>query len=329
MAALSLSRLRTARTPDGDRPRTAFVLSGGGNQGVGQVGMLQALVERGVVPDVVVGCSVGALNGAAVALSPTVEGVETLADVWRSLRTEDVFPGGRLSRAWNVLTRSDHLFSDEGLRTVIRRLAPLGFEDLQVPLRVVACDFATGEEVVLASGPLEPALLASAALPGVLPPVRYDGRVLIDGGVVDNIPLRHALAGPVERVYVLNVASGVDDRPVRYPLDVLLQAFTIARHHLYGLELATLRPEVEVVTLPRPSDGRSIFDFSGSETIIEEAYALTARLLDELEQEPDAAPKGRRRWLRRVEPREEPQEEPSVDDLAGPTGPVTSATEVA
>src|SRR6267378_6015254 len=104
---------RAHPAPAPPRPRTAFVLSGGGNQGVSQVGMLRALLERGIVPDVVIGTSAGALNGAAVAYAPTVAGVEHLADVWMSIRSGEVFQGGRLARAWNVLRRDDHLFTNE------------------------------------------------------------------------------------------------------------------------------------------------------------------------------------------------------------------------
>src|SRR5205085_6908843 len=110
---------RSMRSPD--RPRTAFVLSGGGNQAVSQVGMLRALLERDIFPDVVIGTSAGALNGAVVATDPTVPGVEHLADVWMSIRSGEVFQGGRLARAWNVLRRDDHLFTNEGLRSILDR----------------------------------------------------------------------------------------------------------------------------------------------------------------------------------------------------------------
>ena len=98
-----------------DQPRTAFVLSGGGNLGVSQVGMLMALFERNIRPDVIVGTSIGAFNGAAFATKPTMAQLEHQAEVWASLKTEEVFPGGRFSRAWNLLRRDDHLFSNEGL----------------------------------------------------------------------------------------------------------------------------------------------------------------------------------------------------------------------
>lgn len=283
------------------RPRTAFVLSGGGNQAVAQVGMLQALIERAIVPDVVIGTSAGAINGAAVAADPTLEGLERLAEVWRGLHGDDVFPGGRLSRAWNVLRRSDHLFSNDGVQAVIDEIPAERFDELVLPLRVVTTDYDTGEEVVFAAGPLKPAVLASISLPGVFPPVRHGGRTLIDGGVVNNVPLRHALGGPADRVYVLNVTGSVTDAPARTPLDVTLRAFAIARNRRYHLELGLVPAGVEVVELPRPDDGRSIFDFSGSETILEEAYVLASHHLDGLGRELDAVTDdaARRRWYHR------------------------------
>lgn len=298
MAATPFSPEHGAST--NGRPRTAFVFSGGGNQGVAQVGMLQALVERNIVPDVVVGTSVGAINAAAVAAEPTVEAVDRLAEVWRGLHGDDIFPGGRLSRAWNVLRRSDHLFSNEGVKAIIDMIPARRFEELAVPLRVVATDYETGEEVVYASGPLSPAILGSAALPGVFPPIEHGGRILIDGGVVNNVPVRHALSGPIDRVYVLNVTGGVTDSPARTPLDVTLRAFGIARNRRYQLELHLAPAGVEIVELPRPDDGRAIFDFTGGETIMEEAHALAAHHLDGLDERVEAEPdEAKRRWYHR------------------------------
>jgi NTE family protein len=273
-----------------ERPRVAFVLSGGGNQGVAQVGMLRALIERGIVPDVVVGTSAGALNGCAVAYSPTIAGVARLANTWIELTTADVFPGGRLSRAWNVVRRGTHLFESTGLEELIdRATAARSFTDLAVPLRVVATDLDTGEEVVLANGPLKPALLASTALPGVFPVVSHEGRRLVDGGVVNTVPLWHALSGPVDKVYVMNVTGTLHDRALRSPLDVVMASFAHSRNQRFELELRQDHPGIEVVLLPRPRDERDLFDFTGAEALIEDAYRLTSEALDELEPaaEPD------------------------------------------
>jgi NTE family protein len=245
--------------------------------------MLRALFEHGIVPDVVIGTSAGALNGAAVCYAPNLTGVAQLAAVWEQLRSDHVFPGGRLQRAWNVVRRGTHLFESVGLEAIIHHSTPArSFSDLEVPLRVIATDLDTGEEVVIARGPLKPALLASTALPGVFPIVHHDGRRLVDGGVVDNVPLSHALAGPVDRVFVLNVSSAPSERVERSPLDVVMTSFSHARSQRFELELRHVPPSVEVIVLPKPPDPRDLFDFSGARELIDAAYELSHEALDHL-----------------------------------------------
>jgi NTE family protein len=208
--------------------------------------------------------------------------VAQLAAVWEQLRSDHVFPGGKIHRAWNIVRRGTHLFESTGLEELIQHSTPArSFSDLEVPLRVIATDLDSGEEVVLARGPLKPALLASTALPGVFPIVHHDGRRLVDGGVVDNVPLSHALAGPVDRVFVLNVSSGTSDRAERSPLDVVMTSFTHARSQRFELELRFVPPEIEVVVLPRPPDPRDLFDFSGARQLIDAAYELANEALDQ------------------------------------------------
>lgn len=262
--------------------------------------MLRALLERGIVPDVVIGCSAGALNGSVVAEDPRLESVERLADVWLSLRSSEVFPGNRLSQAWNVLSRDDHLFSAEGLRSLIERAAPPAlFEETVVPLRVIATDLDTGQEVVLASGPLHPALLASTALPGLFPPVEHDDRRLIDGAVTNAVPISHAYSGDIDRVYVLNVAGSLAQRTMRSPLDVAVRAFNISRNQRFDLEMQNTPDDVDVIVLPRPRDDRELFDFDDPSMVLAEAHALAAEALD-------AAPsiltgrKGKKKWWQRL-----------------------------
>ncbi len=268
---------RPRRSPRAARPapKVAFVLSGGGNQGIAQVGQLRALVEAGIRPDVIVGCSVGALNGAALAYAPNLTGVARLANVWCSLTGNEVFPGSRLSRAWNVVRRGTHLFTSDGLQLVIREATPArSFADLTIPLRVIAADLDSGEEVVFARGPLEPALLASAALPGVFPIVAHDRRRLVDGGIIDSVPLWHSLCGPVDVVYVLNVSAGAASREFRSPLDVVMASFAHSRNLRFEIEKRFVPDGVRILELPRPDDRRDLFDFSGGEAIIDEAYEL-------------------------------------------------------
>ena len=282
-------------------PRTAFVLSGGGNLAVSQVGMLRALVERGILPDVVVGTSAGALNGAVIATDPTLDGVERLTDVWCSLRTGEVFPGGKLSRAWNVLSRDDHLFSNEGLQAIIDRANPAPtFHQTVRPLRVIATDLHSGEEVVFAAGAIAPALLASAALPGIYPPIEHDGRTLIDGAVTNSVPMSHVLADGIERVYVMNVAGGGPaDRQIRSPLGVAVRAFNISRNQRFDLEMRHTPDDIDVIVLPRPDDDRDLLDFSDPLMLTIEAHALAAKFLDAGPATIARRPVRRRWWRRR------------------------------
>ena len=278
---------------------TAFVLSGGGNQGVSQVGMLRALVERGIVPDLLVGTSAGAFNAAAMAHDPTMDGVDLLTDVWLGLRGDEIFPGSRLGRAWHAIVPGGPLYRNTGLASMVDRFIGPGatFGDLQVPLRVIATDLHAGHEVVLLSGPLKPALLASSALPGIFPSVEIDGRMLVDGGVVDNVPVSHALVPPVAHVYVLNVSGGSNTRPPRWAHDILLRSFAISRNVRFELETAS-RPEgIDLVVLPRPIDERAISDFSGAARLIDDSYRLAVDALDALPQ-PEPTVVRRRRFRR-------------------------------
>lgn len=280
-------------------PSTAFVLSGGGNQGVAQVGMLRALLERAILPDVIIGTSAGALNGAAIATSPTLEKVDQLERVWLGLDGETVFPAGALRRAWNILRRDDHLIPNSGLADVIARSEPAAtFADLEVPLRVVTTDLGTADEIVIASGALPPALLASAAIPGIFPPVTLNGHTLVDGAVVNLVPISHALAGPVDRIFVLDVSDPVGERRIRSPLDVVIRAFAISRDLRFELEMQWLPKDVEVVVFPQPVDDRDLFDFSGAKELIDDAHALAVHALDDLEARPGL--QRLRRWWKRL-----------------------------
>jgi len=281
------------------QPRTAFVLSGGGNQGVAQVGMLRALLERQILPDVVIGTSVGALNGAVVATDPVLSRVDHLEQVWEELTGERVFPGGALRRAWNLLRRDDHLIGNEGLREMIEQSdLPDRFEKLAVPMRVVSADLMSGQELVFATGALRPALLASAALPGIYPPVRLGGHVLVDGAIVNLVPISHALAGPIDRIFVLDVSDPLTDRPIRSPLDVVLRSVAISREQRFDLELQWVPEEVELVVLPAPDDERDFLDFSGGRALMDQAMVLAHRALDDHELRPDR--QRIRRWWKRL-----------------------------
>ena len=187
-----------------DGGKVAFVLAGGASHGAVQVGMLEALMSRGVVPDLVVGASIGALNAAAFASDPTLAGLEHLAAEWRKARRSQVFPLWPPGLLLGAIGRRDHLISNRGLATLIENVVTFDrLEAALLPVHVVATDLATGNPVVLSEGRALPALLASTAIPGVFPPVDIEGQFLIDGGVSADTPVLEAEALGATTIYVL------------------------------------------------------------------------------------------------------------------------------
>lgn len=262
---------------------TAIVLGGGGNLGATQVGMLRALLERGVAPSVLVGCSVGALNAAALAAEPTLAGVERLEQIWRNLDGESIVASGRLSALWLLTRKYRSLQANDGLRQLLESSIPFRtFEEARVPFHVVATSLRTGGERWFSRGPVVEPILASAALPAVFPPVEINGEMLIDGAVVNNVPISKAVQLGATRIYVLHV--GNFERPRRAPkrpLDALLQSFSIARNYRFQQETEEAPPGVELIVLPGIDPGTVKYnDFGRSRELIERAYRATAGWLD-------------------------------------------------
>jgi len=262
---------------------TALVLSGGGNLGAVQVGMLLALSEAGVRPDLLVGTSVGAVNGGFAATRFEPEALVGLADVWRGLRRSDIYPYRPLLGLRGFVGRADHLVPPTGLRALLER--HLGFrrlEDAPIPLHVVACDVRTGAEVVLSSGPAVPALLASAAIPGVFPPVELDGRVLVDGGVVDNTPISTAVRLGADQVWVLPIglARGITKLP-RTALGMYAHGVGILSMHQLRRDVRRYAAEVDLRLVPAPvALDLSAVDFRRSGDLIDDAHAATRSWLE-------------------------------------------------
>ena len=174
--------------------RTAFVLAGGGSRGAVQVGMLQELTRRGIRADRVYGASVGAINGASYAGQPTLENAERMADIWRALKGTDIFPRGPLDGPWAFLQKRPSVHANTGLRAIIE--AGIDYEYLEeatIPIEVVTTSLTDGRERWIGHGPAVEAILASSAIPSIFPPVIIDGDMLVDGGVVNNVPISQAI----------------------------------------------------------------------------------------------------------------------------------------
>lgn len=254
---------------------TAFVLSGGANLGAAQVGMLAALHEVGVQPDLVVGTSVGAVNGAWVAGGADIE---ELGEVWRSLRRESVFPTRPLGGLLGFLGRSDHLVPSSGIRRILRdHLRFDRLEEAPVPFHVVATDVLSGHDVLLSDGDAADAILASTAIPGVLPPVRIGGRQLMDGGVVNNTPISHAVALGADVIWVL--ATGYSCALARTPgsaLGMALHAVTLAVHQRLAVDVERYEQRVDLRVVP-PLCPITVAptDFGRATELIDRAHGLT------------------------------------------------------
>ncbi len=266
-------------------PHTVFVLGGGGNLGAVQVGMLQALVEAGITPDAVVGTSIGSLNGAFFAGHGDLAGTEALRELWLTVRRQDVFPTNVRNITQGLFNHQNHLFASDAVRRLILR-ADLGFsrlEEAPIGLHVVATDLCRVEAVMLSSGDVVTALLASAAIPGLFPPVEIDGRTLVDGGVLANVPVAQAEALDPLVVYVLPATV---DRMFCDPSNaiVMLQrAMSMAGlpDQRRALEGASSRRQVRVLPVPEEAATLSIFDFKRTDQLIGDARLLSARLLEE------------------------------------------------
>jgi NTE family protein len=269
--------------PDHDRPRTAFVLAGGGSRGAVQVGMLEELIRRGIRADRVYGASVGAINGGAYAGNPTLEGIEKMAEIWRQVKGTDIFPRGALDGPWAWFQKRPAVHANTGLRAIIE--AGISFETLDetvIPLEVVATSLTDGRERWIGHGDAVEAILASSAIPSIFPPVTIDGDVLIDGGVVNNVPISRALAAGCTRIYVLLCGPlHYHPRQPRRPAEAALTALFVAIHARFVRELSLLPPGVEVVVFSGGGEPSSQYrDFSGTAAMIEEGRAEVADVLD-------------------------------------------------
>jgi NTE family protein len=246
-------------------------MSGGGSLGAAQVGALQALLEAGIRPDAVVGCSVGAINAAYVAVDPTLDHVVTLEAVWRSMSRREVFPGGRFTVARRLASRTNHLYSPEGMRALLATCMPISdLAQTAIPCHVVTTDLLAGEPTWWTSGDPVDVLSASACLPGLFPPVELGGSLHVDGGVSCPVPTQHALDLGASRVWVLDVGRTFHGwaNARMNALDVLVESFAISRRQL-GRQSAVVGRDQRVVTLPPLAIGRhDMRDFTKTSRLI-------------------------------------------------------------
>jgi len=249
--------------------------------------MLRALSEAGVRPDVVVGTSIGAVNGAFVAADPD-GAAKRLADLWGGESLGLIFSETVFGRAVRLARSGTHLHAIEPLRRLLADTLPAeDFADLKLPFQCVAASIEDATARWFTSGPLVRAVIASCAVPGLLPPVEIDGSHYFDGGLVDSIPVGRAVALGASDVYVLHVGRIESPLPVpTRPWEVGLVAFEIARRHRFHEEMSALPPGVRVHVLPTGGEplppGLRQFRYRGKNQVsksIERSYAASASYL--------------------------------------------------
>ena len=257
--------------------KTAFVFAGGGSFGAIQVGMLHSLIAHGISADMVVGSSVGALNGAFYAGDPTLRGVEKLGGIWRGLTRQDVFP-----MSWRTvlsfLWRRDFLISHDGIRKLIDDHIPYrNLEDAKVPVHIVTTDLISGDSIVLSEGSISEAIVASTAIPGAFAPIHYKDYYLVDGAISSNTPIQVAVQKGAKRLIILPTGHAcASQTPPIGAVANALHALTLLIARQLVSELESLDPDIEYFVVPPlcPLVG-SPYDFSRTADHIARAIQTT------------------------------------------------------
>jgi NTE family protein len=262
--------------------RTAFVLAGGGSLGAVQVGMLAELIGAGVRPDVIVGVSAGALNGAFLAFDPSPRMVEQMAVLWSSMTTREV-----LGLSWRsllgLLGFRDHIASPEGIRSLLKRELPCQtFAETSVPLHMVCADLVTGKEAIISSGNIAEAVIASTAIPGVFPPVEHEGRYLVDGAVAACTPISVAAALGATKIIVFPCGfacalNNVSKRAIGRAMHAitLLGAAQLRHDYEYYSKSVVMRIAPPICPLSQSS-----YDYSKGASLIARAREVTRAWID-------------------------------------------------
>ena len=261
---------------------TAFVLSGGAALGAAQVGMLKALNANGITPDLIVGASVGAINGGWIAGDGGAVGLAGLEYLWKGLHRSDVFPARPLPGLMGFLGHRRNLVPNSGLRSLLTdHLRFKLLEEASIPLHVIVTDVLSGEDVRMSTGPAVETILASASIPAVFPPVRLGDRYFVDGGVLNNTPISHAVALGADTIWVLPTGYACAlSEPPRGALAMALHALTLTINQRLAVDVARYEGHVDLRVVPPLCPVRSSpADFSQADDLIERTYLGTSAWL--------------------------------------------------
>ena len=267
-----------ATTPGKSAPKTAYVLAGGGSLGAVQVGMLKALAAHGVRPDLIVGASAGAINGAYAAARPDLRGIAELERLWTSTQRRDIFPFN-LRTLTRLIVKRDFLLETKSLQTLIERNLPYRrLEDAPIPIHIVTTDFLSGEMVVLSSGPAAEAIVASCAIPAAFPSVPIGKRHLVDGGLVSNTPIKLARDLGAERLIILPTGHACALRlPPSGAISSALHGLTLLVAGQIVKELEALPVDCDYHVVPSLCPlGSTAYDFSHTRQLIDRAEQQTS-----------------------------------------------------
>jgi NTE family protein len=284
-SVLSWWRRRRSSAPQSDlKPRRrVFVLGGGGSRGACSVGVLKALLEAGIKPDGLVGCSSGAFNAVALAAKPDLETIDQLARVWRSIRSRDLFDRNPLRMAYRYVRSRNSFFDSRYLRTLAAMNLPATFEQLSLPCAVIATNLTRARKEIFTTGSVPDAVAASSAIPGLFNPYRIGDEEFVDGAVAENVGLTEAIQlGATEIVAIDNSTSNPLRPPNQHSLpgilaqsiQIMLGQRTLEEYQRYAdrMEISLLVPNVEF--------GTAGTDFSQVDRLIDEAYARTRAFLE-------------------------------------------------
>ena len=271
-----LRRISGRLFPDGPpsrrRPRLAVVLGGGGNLGAFEAGVVDSMARHGIVPDLLVGTSVGAINAAFWAFHPGPDAGARLLEVWRQAARQPLLRGGRVAVLRRLIGGANHLFGAETLASILSGAIPASarLEDARIPLAVTVTSAVSGERRVLSSGPLHAALLASSAIPGIFPPVEIDGVSYVDGGVVANLDLDSVLEAGIDQALAVDL-MGVHAEAAPSDLwEMLQRSLVFALRRQSDLEIGALRGRLRVAVLrPRMPTVPLLGDFGRMEEMVE------------------------------------------------------------
>lgn len=269
--------------PERERePRTAFVLLGGGARGAAQAGALTVLLDAGIRPDFIVGISAGSWNGSYIAVGPTPERAVRLEGLWIATTSNDIMGPNRWVSALNAVANRTSLYGSAGMRrSAERQLSNVTFEELAVPLTIVAADLVAGEPIYFAEGPVLPAVLASSAVPGIFPPVIGDGYVLVDGGLVEWAGCMRTMELGAERIFLIACGGVTSAVPKLVSFrHILERSFEVSNRSSFGRTVFALRGAgIEVIPVfPELTIGTAL-DFDHAPALVHAGRAAARRAL--------------------------------------------------